>query len=326
MDAWIICSICLLALQMQACNGQNLSFLVVGDWGGMPWAPYTTFVEQACAKQMSLKAEEYKTEFTLALGDNFYFDGVTSVDDKRFKETFEDIFTSKDLYKPWFVLAGNHDHRGNVSAQIQYTKYSSRWKFPDYYYNFTVKVPQTSTVVEIVMIDTVVLCGGSDDFAGSQPQGPEDDLSAQTQWQWIERTLSSSRADFLLVAGHYPVYSIAEHGPTKCLIKQLLPLLQKYNVTAYLSGHDHNLQHLQTESSGKEMNFFVIGSGNFIENSKIHLHDVPVNSSKFFFAEYAALGGFSAVHVTSSVITFQIIDGVGNQVYKYQLPPRKIIS
>jgi hypothetical protein len=32
------------------------------------------------------------------------------------------------------------------------------------------------------------------------------------------------------------VFSVAEHGPNKCLIENLRPLLHKYNVTAYLAG------------------------------------------------------------------------------------------
>ena len=42
--------------------------------------------------------------------------------------------------------------------------------------------------------------------------------------------------------GHFPVLSVAEHGPTQCLLDLLDPLLVKYKVTAYFCGHDHNLQ------------------------------------------------------------------------------------
>ena len=34
---------------------------------------------------------------------------------------------------------GNHDHLGNASAQIEYTKHSSRWILPDYNYSISIK-------------------------------------------------------------------------------------------------------------------------------------------------------------------------------------------
>lgn len=67
----------------------SLTFLVLGDWGGSPYYPYTTPAEVSLAKVMGSKAEDIGSSFTLALGDNFYDSGVRDVDDKRFTQTFE---------------------------------------------------------------------------------------------------------------------------------------------------------------------------------------------------------------------------------------------
>ena len=50
------------------------------------------------------------------------------------------------------------------------------------------------------------------------------------------------RSDYLIVAGHHPILSAGAHGNSPCLMTKLKPLLEKYDVTAYFSGHDHNLQ------------------------------------------------------------------------------------
>ena len=67
----------------------SLRFLVLGDWGGTPYYPYTTPAEVSLAKVMGNKAEDIGSSFTLALGDNFYDTGVRDVNDMRFTETFE---------------------------------------------------------------------------------------------------------------------------------------------------------------------------------------------------------------------------------------------
>ena len=44
------------------------------------------------------------------------------------------------------------------------------------------------------------------------------------------------------MAGHHPVLSAGVHGSTPYLVSKLKPMLEENDVTAYLSGHDHNLQ------------------------------------------------------------------------------------
>lgn len=73
-------------------------------------------------------------DFFVGAGDNFYYRGVKTVDDFRFNATFEKVYNSASLQKKWYMIAGNHDYYGNVSAQILYSKKSNRWTFPYFYY------------------------------------------------------------------------------------------------------------------------------------------------------------------------------------------------
>jgi hypothetical protein len=60
-------------------------FFIVGDWGGLPVSPYDTPSEVAVALAMGKLGRQLNTSFQLALGDNFYYKGVQSVDDARFQ-------------------------------------------------------------------------------------------------------------------------------------------------------------------------------------------------------------------------------------------------
>lgn len=101
----------------------------------------------------------------------------------------------------------------------------------------------------------MILCGLSAPHAPGEHAGqpvPHDEADysnrttplppAAAHWAWLKTTLEKSNADWLIVAGHYPVYSIAEHGSTDCLVQQLKPMLVANNVALYINGHDHNLQ------------------------------------------------------------------------------------
>ena len=109
--------------------------------------------------------------------------------------------------------------------------------------------------------------------------GPESIERSEEQWTWLEETLSSSKAHYLIVGGHYPVWSIAEHGPTQCLVDRLRPLLEKYKVTAYISGHDHNLQVINISQLMTRMIEF---SSNKVKVGIVNIHyrDLYVNQHR----------------------------------------------
>jgi tartrate-resistant acid phosphatase type 5 len=274
-----------LLVSTAACS-DSLNFMVIGDWGGAPTWPYYTPGEKSVAKSLGRLAGEVNAPFTIALGDNFYQAGVKNVEDPRFEQTFENVFTSPNLQAPrhdFRVLAGNHDHYGNVSAQVLYSEVSKRWHFPSLWYDFVEHAPDGASV-HVVMIDTVGLSGNSQgpdgrELDGSDLPGPADVGAAEAQWAWINRTVHDSTASYLLVAGHFPVYSVCEHGPTKILLDRLKPMLLSARATAYLGGHDHCAEALFDEGIAHH----GIGASHECVANFSHVDDVPAGSLKWHY-------------------------------------------
>ena len=237
----------------------SIGFLVIGDWGGKPDAPYYTEAQVKAAAGMSKVATDIHANFVLALGDNFYYDGVDESDSHRFSDTWEDVYITPypSLQKPWYLCAGNHDWHGNVTAQIEYAKTNDYWNFPDYNYEWVESYTNDngeSKSIQFLMIDTILLTGNTmetDPLASNYFQQPIMDgwttIAKQNEIiSWMEQVLSQSTADFILVSGHYPVYSPCSHGNTESMHKTIKPLLERYNAH-YLSGHDHCLAHSNDE-------------------------------------------------------------------------------
>ena len=65
--------------------------------------------------------------------------------------------------------------------------------FPNYYYPLRQTIPGSSAIVDIVMMDTVLLCGNTGaDWLHTQPQGPADVRAAEQQWNFVEKSLQQS--------------------------------------------------------------------------------------------------------------------------------------
>ncbi|XP_065914958.1 tartrate-resistant acid phosphatase type 5-like [Dysidea avara] len=304
--------------RIQAEDG-TIRFLVLGDWGGKPKKPYYTKSEDDIAEQMGKVASGINANFTIVVGDNFYEDGVTDVDDPRFKETFEDVFTAKSLQSRWYAVAGNHDYHGNVSAQVAYTEKSTRWYMPNYYYTETFSIPGTDAEIQFVFIDTIILCGPTDPIKRwLPPSGPASLNAAEDQWEWIEKTLSTSAAEWLFVVGHYPVWSIGRHGPTEGLKDRLRPMLIKYNVSAYFCGHDHDMQHIHEDNSTVE--YFLSGAGHETEDSDDNKANIPPNALKFYYGKKdkdQEHGAFAWLSVSPTVMNVTFMSRKGHNLYSY---------
>ena len=208
------------------------------------------------------------------------------------------MYTDNSTY-----LAQNHDWHtvANTTAELAYAvakgRKTTRWNMPSYYYVHSetfMTSSGASVSVDWVFIDTVILCGLSAPHAPGEHAGqpvPHD----EAHWAWLKTTLESSNADWLIVAGHYPVYSIAEHGSTDCLVQQLKPMLVAHNVALYINGHDHNLQWID---DGSGVGYVDCGPGHDYDTSREHASTVPPGASKYFVAPEN--GGFCAITLHDS--------------------------
>jgi hypothetical protein len=124
--------------------------------------------------------------------------------------------------------------------------------------------------------------------------------------------LANSTADYLVVAGHYPIYSVCEHGPTASLIQQLKPLLEHYKVNAYLAGHDHCMEYLNL-GGNSSLDHHGIGSAHVNDPSTAHESAVPVASLKFHAQGVG--GGFASFVVSTAGLTVRHHNGDGEVVF-----------
>ena len=235
---------------------------------------------------------------------------------------------------PFYFVAGNHDWIGNVTAQIEYSNLDlgdnryHRWNFPNYYYSKQFTVPMSNdhddnydndyninssytSTLEIIMIDTVILCDH-----GSESQQTQD------AWLWIKDTLTASIADYVIVAGHYPIWSVGHHGPKQCLVDKLRPLLLKHGVQLYMNGHDHTMEYIEEEFHSA-IGYVTTGAGHRCNRTDIKSSQIPEKSLIYHDCHYNK-GGFARVGVDSNGMSVHYYLGDSNEVTfsTRMFPPR----
>jgi hypothetical protein len=299
----LLCAVESAAQEKIKVDPSAVNFILMGDWG-RNGADH----QKQVARQMGKTASEASVDFIIAAGDNFYPKGVVSEFDPLWKYSFEDIYTDFSLQWDWYPVLGNHDYGANPDAQIAYSRISRRWQMPARYYHkkFSLNGDTTQQML-LVFIDTSPLVPYY--YTGDGHNVQKQDSTAQKVW--LERLLSdpSSNVKWKVVVGHHPMYtggSRTEGRDTRAIRGSLQPLFEKYRVDAYLTGHEHSLQH--HVSNGGTHHFT---SGSASERTSVKM--LPI--SKFVASEY----GFMLFSVTFHQMFVQVVDFRGNIVYKTEL-------
>ncbi|KAI9921179.1 hypothetical protein PsorP6_000414 [Peronosclerospora sorghi] len=291
------------------------NFIVLGDFG--TGDENQTKVAKALEKYTSTMKPP--PAFVLSLGDQIYDRGIEAVDDPLLTRNFEQVYTHATLQVPWYVTIGNHDCEGSINAILQYAKKDhSLWYIPRRYYSIDRPVAP-KTILRLVVIDACDL------VCGREPQDirctermikQASKETRKSQYEWIEQTLSADKPTgveqmWTIVLGHWGVYSFAGNGNTPELIDTLDPMLKKYKVDAYFSGHDHSLQHIRkVANDGSFRNYFISGAGGY------KIHELQSNARANPDLVHAALThGFMSVHMTKTSFRVHFVDENGEILY-----------
>ena len=107
------------------------------------------------------------------------------------------------------------------------------------------------------------------------------------------------------------MYSAGGHGDYDYLVQRLVPLLKDYQVTFYMSGHDHAQYHIEWEG----MHYLVSGAGGAQLQQQI---DPSVVSEALAGLQFIAFEyGFIEVSVSVDALSIQMIDLSGSPRYSF---------
>ncbi|MBL4586874.1 MAG: metallophosphoesterase [Flavobacteriales bacterium] len=257
--------------------------LIIGDWGR-----HGSLNLDANAKMMDNLSCRMSINAVLTTGDNFYNNGVDGASDAHWNQSFVDVFDGTCLKPiPWWPSLGNHDVRGNTTAQIDYSQLSDRWNMPATYYDRWI-MTEDSVSIHFITVDTspFVLDYYSDP-ANTEMEQHVTTADTSLQLSWLDSVLPLGNPDWLVVYGHHPVYAAdGRHGSTDELIEKFAPRFETNGVDVYFAGHNHDLELIKTE----QKTLYITSGGGSVGQDRIELKPYNVfgvNESGFVLSSFA---------------------------------------
>lgn len=284
------------ATEWKECAKGNVRLIVANDLGRNGY-----YDQKPIASLMGEVADGMGPDAVLALGDIHHYGGVRSVSDPLWMTNYETVYTHPELLVDWMPICGNHEYRGNTQAMIDYSSVSRRWNMPARYYTRTFE--SKGTTVKVVFIDTTPLIDKYRNDAEQYPDACKEDMDKQLEW--LDSVLSAAKEDWVLVAGHHPVYaetSKAEYERAD-MQRRVDAVLRRHKVDMYLCGHIHNFQHIRAK--GSDIDYIVNSSASLSRKVK------PVEGTQFCSGET----GFSLVTADKKALSLYMINRDGKVLH-----------
>ena len=265
--------------------------------------------QKPISETMAALCETVDVECVVAPGDIHHFEGVRSVDDPLWMTNYELIYSHPELMIPWHCTLGNHEYRGTTQACIDYTRKSARWNMPERYHTF-VLTADDGTTLRFVLIDTTPLI---DKYRTETDKYPDAALQDRDrQLAWMDSVLTAANEDWVLVAGHHPVYADTgkDDSERADMQKYVRPVLQRHSdkVAMYLCGHIHNFQHIRP-GNGDPIDY-VVNSSASLSRKKV----APTPGAVFVSGE----SGFSFIAADRHSLTLYMLDKEGRTLHKIE--------
>ena len=274
---------------------ESLNFFLVSDVGREG-----CFNQKVIANTMGEMARYIKPRCVIATGDTHHGKGVKSVDDPHWKSNYEAVYTHPKLQIDWYVALGNHEYQSSPNALIEYSSLNPRWHFPKRYYTTVFKKGRVS--IRFVMLDTTPMI---DRFRESKnPEARNQDY--EKQLEWLDSVLKEAKEDWVIVAGHHPIYAQTHKKEIERedMQNRLNTVLCNHpNVDIYLAGHVHSFQHFRSEESN--IDYVVNSSGGMGRDVK------QMKGTQFCSPE----SGFSVMSVDKKRLSIYMIDKNGNVLH-----------